>query len=469
MTAVEIPHPCVVVLVGPGASGKSTWAEGFAGAVVSSDALRALVGASADDLDASTDAFALLEQIVTRRLARRLTTVIDTLGLNTEQRRSWLALAKAAGLVCVAVAFDTPADVCRDRNRARAQRIPAATLDQQLRTFTQVRAQLEGEGFDRVIVIGADAPAVRAVPARFAAASGAATRQERDPVGLRFGIQLGSFTFTGGAAHARARLREVAAQIEAVGVDSIYVMDHFRQIPQAGREWDDMHESWSTLAYLAACTERVRLGPLVSGVTYRNPAHLAKLAATLDVLSGGRAVCGVGLGWFEAEHRAWGWPFPTVPERYALLEDTLRLLPVMWGKGSPAFEGRVISVPEAMCYPRPLQTRLPILLGGGGEKRTLRLAAQHADLANVFGDPATVRHKIEVLHAHCRDVGRDPDQVGMTTFGTVLVGTDDRDVAARVDALRARTPAARFAQAAGAGTAADHIGRFREMAEAGGR
>ena len=119
-------------------------------------------------------------------------------------------------------------------------------------------------------------------------------------------------------------------------------MDHFRQIPQVGRAWDDFLESWTTLAWLAALTERVRLGTLVTGVTYRNVGHLAKIVATLDVLSGGRAVCGLGLGWFAAEHRAYGWPFPPVDERYALLEDALAALPVLWGPGGKPFHGRVL-------------------------------------------------------------------------------------------------------------------------------
>ena len=146
---------------------------------------------------------------------------------------------------------------------------------------------------------------------------------------------------------------------EAVGFDSIWLMDHFRQIPMFGPAWHDMLESTTTLAHLAAVTERVRLGAMVAGITYRNVALLGKIVATLDVLSGGRAWCGLGLGWYEQEHRAYGWPFPSRSERYALLEDALQLLPLLWGPGTPAFEGRVLRVPEAMCYPRPLQARVP--------------------------------------------------------------------------------------------------------------
>jgi F420-dependent oxidoreductase-like protein len=464
--AVNLPAPCVVVLVGPGASGKTTWAdEHFAAdVIVSSDRLRALVGSGEDDIAASADAFELLDDVVRRRLARRLTTVIDTLGLDAERRTRWLALARQHRLPCVAVAFDTPAAECRAPNRGRAKRIPADVLTTQLKTWAVVRDRLADEGYDEVL-----APrTVRVVPEAFVAAAQAEHRQRDEPAGLRFGLHLGSFTHPNGRAATARWLRDIAVAAETAGFDAIYVMDHFRQIPQVGRAWEDFLESWTTLGYLAACTERVRIGTLVSGITYRNVAHLGKIAATLDVLSGGRAVCGLGLAWFEAEHAAYGWDFPAVRDRYLLLEDALRLLPVLWGPGGKPFTGRVLKVPDTSCYPRPLQERLPIVLGGSGEKRTLRLAARYADAANVFGDAANVRHKTEVLRAHCADVGRNPDEVTMTHLSTVLVGSDDRHVAELVERLRpARQDPARYAAAVNAGTVADQVGRFRQLAEAG--
>jgi F420-dependent oxidoreductase-like protein len=461
--SVQLPSPCLVVLVGPGAAGKSTWAAAhFAPAeIVSSDALRAVVGTGDDDLSASEDAFAVLDAIVRMRIGRRLTTVIDTLGLDPQRRAGWLALARSQQVPCVAVAFDTPAATCRARNRARRRSIPADVLSTQLKTWSATRDGLTGEGFDRVL---APTP-VRVVSAPFAGSTAAAARQRDEPVGLRFGLHLGAFDAPGGAPALRDWLREVAVGAEAAGFDAIYVMDHFRQIPQVGRAWDDFLESWTTLAYLAACTERVRLGTLVTGITYRNVAHLGKIVATLDVLSGGRAVCGLGLGWFAAEHTAYGWPFPPVQERYDLLEDALELLPLLWGPGSPAYRGRVLDVPEAVCYPRPLQSHVPVILGGGGERRTLRLAAQYADAANVMGDLTTVRRKAAVLTAHCAATGRE---VELTHLSTVLVGSSDADLAARVDAARprGRSPAT-YAASVNAGTVADHVGRFRELAEAG--
>jgi alkanesulfonate monooxygenase SsuD/methylene tetrahydromethanopterin reductase-like flavin-dependent oxidoreductase (luciferase family) len=185
-------------------------------------------------------------------------------------------------------------------------------------------------------------------------------------------------------------------------------------------------------------------------------AHVGKLAATLDVLSGGRAVCGIGAGWYEREHRAYGWEFPPLRRRFALLEDALQLLPLMWGPGAPSYDGLAVSVAEAICYPRPLQERIPILVGGSGEKRTLRLVARYADACNLVGDVETVRHKLEVLHRHCADVGRDPAAVRVTHLGSALV-TDG-------EALATAAPGTLTAVA---GTVEEQIGRYRVLAEAG--
>jgi F420-dependent oxidoreductase-like protein len=342
---------------------------------------------------------------------------------------------------------------------ARTHPVPAQALTAQLRAWPGVRDALDGEGFDQVL----RPEPVRVVPPAFAAATEASVRQREQPVGLRFALHLSAFP--GGAATLAPRLREIASAAEDAGFDAIYVMDHFRQIPQVGRAWDDFLESWTTLAWLAACTERVRLGTLVSGVTYRNVGLLAKIVATLDVLSGGRAVCGLGLGWFEAEHRAYGWPFPPVGERYALLEDALRALPVLWGPGGKPFRGRVLDLPDTAAYPRPLQEHVPIVLGGGGERRTLLLAAHRADVANVMGDLATVARKAAALRGHCLASGRE---VELSHLTTALVGTDAAELDALVTRLRPRgADPARYAASVHAGTVDDQIGRFRELADAG--
>ncbi|HEX7276798.1 MAG TPA: TIGR03560 family F420-dependent LLM class oxidoreductase [Acidimicrobiales bacterium] len=449
-----MPQSCLVVLVGPSGSGKSTWAaEWFAAErVVSADRLRALVGEGEHDQRAGTDAFAVLDLVLDRRLKRGLLTVVDTLGLDRDRRRGYVALARRHGRPVVAVAFDdvSPAE-CRARNARRPGRpVPAKVVSAQLEKWPAVVDELPDDGFDSIHRPGP----VRVVDAQLVTAPAAAHRQQEDPLPLDFGLQIATFQGPGGAPAIGPRLADIAQAAEAAGFTSLWVMDHFIQIPQVGRHWDEMLDGWTTLGFLAGHTRRATLGTLVTGVTYRNIAHLAKMAATLDVLSGGRAVCGLGAGWFEREHTAYGFDFPPVRQRFRLLEDALQLLPVMWGPGAPAFHGRTVEVAEAICYPRPIQERIPILVGGGGEKRTLRLVARYADACNLFGDVATVRHKVEVLHAHCADVGRDPAAVRVTHLSSAhLTGEPPESVPVR----------------AVVGTAEEHVGRFRQLAEAGVR
>jgi F420-dependent oxidoreductase-like protein len=245
-------------------------------------------------------------------------------------------------------------------------------------------------------------------------------------------------------------------------------MDHVIQVPQVGREWEDLLESYTTLGYLAAVTQRCRLGVLVTAVTFRNVAHLAKIVATLDVLSGGRAVCGLGAGWFQREHDVYGWDLPPAGERLTLLEDALQLLPRMWGAGAPAFDGEVLQVPEAICYPRPIQEHVPILVGGGGERRTLRLVARYADACNLMGEPDIVRRKLDVLRTHCAQVGREPAEIEVTHLTPLLVAGDRTELADVVARLRGpgQSPETFLERVLG-GTVEDHVGRFRALADAG--
>jgi F420-dependent oxidoreductase-like protein len=415
---VRLAEGSLVVLVGPPASGKSTWAARHFAAhqVVSSDALRAVVGTGEHDQRASKDAFDLLDLVIERRLRRGLTTVVDSLGTDAKRRRGWLAAAGRAGAPCVAVVFDTEPAVCRARNRSRARPIPPRTMTSMLAAWPAARDALVGDGFAAIHAPGDPlvvAPDLVAAPA-------AADRHREDPVPLEFGLQIPRFTWPGGPGETRDRLTALAAAAEEAGFTSIWVMDHFLQIPPVGRHWEDMLDSYTTLAFLAARTESARLGTMVTGVTYRNIAHLAKIVATLDVLSGGRAICGIGAAWFEREHRAYGWEFPPVSQRYRQLEDALELLPIMWGKGAPAFSGRTIEVAEAVCYPRPLQEKVPILVGGSGERRTLRLVAQYADACNIFGrSPDFVRGKFAVLREHCERLGRNYDEIERTVLTSI--------------------------------------------------
>jgi F420-dependent oxidoreductase-like protein len=467
---LRLPAPGLIVLIGPSGAGKSHWAgqQFRPEQIVSSDAIRALVGEGRDDQRAGGDAFEVLDLVLERRLARGLVTVLDTLGLDATRRRDYLAKAHQQGVAGWAVVFDTPPDICRARNRGRADRggrpVPPKVLAAQFRSHEHVRAELSGEGWDGL----AEPDDVVLVPAATINAPQYTVRQREDPMPLRFGLQLPSFTWYGGPPEMANHLTEIAAGAETAGFTSIWVMDHFLQIPPVGREWEDMLESWTTLGFLAARTATARIGTLVTGVTYRNVAHLAKMAATLDVLSGGRAVCGLGAAWFEREHRAYGWSFPPRKQRFALLEDALQLLPLMWGPGSPAFEGAEVSVPEAICYPRPLQERIPILVGGSGEQRTLRLVARYADACNLFGDAATVRGKLDVLARHCADAGRDVDDIAVTHLSTALVAEDPASLAATVERLRPRSASPEaWSARVNAATVDDHIGRFRQLAEAG--
>ena len=421
---IRIADGSVVVLVGPSGAGKTTWANTWfrPEQVVSSDALRGLVGEGEWDQRAGTDAFAVLDDVLERRLKRRLLTVVDTLGLDPARRAAWRDAARRHGAPCVAVVFDTPAAECRARNKRKVRPVPANVLNTQLEGLQRATEELASEGFDAVHRAG---PPVRVVAAEVVDAAGAAERQRRQPVALRFGLQLPSFAFDGGPAALRANLTAIARRAEDVGFTSLWVMDHFLQIPQVGREWEDMLESYSTLSFLAGVTDRIRLGPLVTGVTYRNVGLLGKSIATLDVLSGGRAIAGLGAAWFEREHKAYGWDFPPARERLDLLEDALEALPLMWGPGAKPYKGRRIELADATCYPRPLQERVPILVGGSGEKRTLRLVARHADACNLFGSPDAVRQKLAVLERHCADAGRDPSTVRVTHLSSVAIdGTD---------------------------------------------
>jgi F420-dependent oxidoreductase-like protein len=448
IATLRLPDPCLVVLVGPTAAGKSHWAAQWfhPDQVVSSDRLRAVVGAGERDQRASRDAFEVLDLIVDKRLRRGLTTVIDSTGLEQGRRAAWRELAARRGVPVHAVVFDPPAAEVRARNRERGSPVPSKVVTAQLRESEGVLDVLATEGFAAVHRAGP----VELVPPALLTALDSATRQREDPMTLDFGLQISRFGWPGHPAATAAQLAEVARAAEDAGFTSLWVMDHFLQIPQVGREWEDMLESYTTLGYLAGVTERIRLGTLVTGITYRNIAHLAKIVATLDVVSGGRAICGIGAAWFEREHRLYGWEFPPLRGRFDRLEDALELLPLMWGPGSPPFEGRTVTVSETVCYPRPLQERIPILIGGSGERRTLRLVARHADACNLVGDADRVRRKLAVLREHCETEERDPAAIEVTHLAPARVIAQGEP-----------------REGAGAATVDEHVGRYRELAEAG--
>lgn len=460
---LKLPVPCVVVLIGPSSSGKSTWAtDHFApNEVVSSDSLRAAVGIDQDDQQASAAAFDLLNRIVTERLSRELTTVIDTMGLNAEDRRRWVAQTHDAGLSCHAILFDTAAELCEQRNDERTRPLPKSVLRKQLARFKTAAIEVETEDFDGVHTrqpVAVVTPEVAAIPPE---------KSDRPaPAAHTFGLLLSRFDWPQG--NLGEQIASIAQRAEAAGFRDIWLMDHFRQIPQVGRTWEDLPEAYTTLSYMAGVTDRIRLGALVTGITHRNPVLLGKMVATLDVLSGGRAWCGLGAAWDEDEHGAYGIDFPGLADRYDLLEDTLRMLPLLWGKGSPKFEGKTFSARELVCYPRPIQDRIPILVGGSGEKSTLRLVAEYADACNLFGKPEVIRHKVDVLERHCSNLGRDPAQIEITHLTSVLVAPDRSELRSRVDQLRDRnTSVEKYSTRYNAGTVDDQVAFFSSYSRSG--
>ena len=249
----------------------------------------------------------------------------------------------------------------------------------------------------------------------------------------RFGLQMPSFTFPDATGDRLFdRVVEIAQAAEGSGFGSFWVMDHFEQIRGIGPREDPMLDSYTALAGVAGRTSTIRLGALVAGVTYRNPAHLAKIVTTLDVVSRGRAILGIGAAWNDQEHQAYGWDFPPVKERMDRLEEAVQICRLMFTQDRPTFDGRYYRIREALNVPHPVQPGgPPIMIGGGGERRTLRLVAQYADACNLFGDPETVRHKLEVLAGHCEAVGRDPSAITVTRLGTMILATDREEALQR--------------------------------------
>ncbi len=238
---------------------------------------------------------------------------------------------------------------------------------------------------------------------------------------MKVGIHFMNFTLPGGAAGLRAAVGDTAVVADEAGVAWFTAMDHWFQMEHFATAHDPMLEGYSVLSFVAAKTERLRLSLLVTGVTYRHPGLLAKTVTTLDVLSGGRAMLGIGAAWYEREHRALGVPFPPVAERFERLEETIQICEQMWSDDEGPYEGKHYQLAETICVPRPIQSpRPPILIGGGGEKKTLRLVARYADACNLFGStPEEIRHKLEVLRSHCDAVGRDYDAIRKTIISRV--------------------------------------------------
>jgi F420-dependent oxidoreductase-like protein len=227
------------------------------------------------------------------------------------------------------------------------------------------------------------------------------------------------------------KLVEIAKTAEDSGLRSISMMDHLHQIPPVGPAENWMMEGNAILAALAARTSKINLGLLVGGVTYRNPALVAKLTTTIDIISGGRAVLGIGAGWFEAEHKAYGFDFPPLKERFERLEDALNITRLLFTEPVATYEGKHHRVDGAFNNPKPIRGDIPILIGGSGERKTLRFVASYADGSNLFGDVERVKHLLGVLEGHCEDAGRDPAEITKTRMGRVYIGATHEQAEAK--------------------------------------
>ena len=237
-----------------------------------------------------------------------------------------------------------------------------------------------------------------------------------------YGLQLPKFTFPVPDDRLFEHVAAMATAADDIGFSSLWVMDHFYQLPGLGGADDKMLEGYTLLGALAARTKTVTLGTLVTGVTYRNPALLAKEVTTLDIISSGRAVLGIGAAWYDVEHEGLGVDFPPVAERMDRLEEAVQICRLMFTEDLPTFDGRYHRIKEARNIPRPVQAGGPkIMIGGSGPKRTLRAVAKYADISNVFGGPETLRKNVEILHNHCADVGRDPADITVTRLGSLFL------------------------------------------------
>ncbi len=241
---------------------------------------------------------------------------------------------------------------------------------------------------------------------------------------MHLGLAVVRFTWPGGVAAIRPILARIIYEAEQAGVYSLWFQDHFLQNPLIGDPHEPLPESYTLLGFAAAHSERLRLGTLVTGVTYRHPGVLIKQVTTVDVLSGGRAYLGIGAAWYAEEHDAFGIPFPPLRERFERLEETLQIADTMWRSSGAPHQGRHYQLRGPVNMPPPLSTPRPrILIGGGGERRTLSLVARYADACNLFEKFGTdqLRHKLEVLREHCERVGRPYSEIEKTSYGVLAL------------------------------------------------
>jgi F420-dependent oxidoreductase-like protein len=279
---------------------------------------------------------------------------------------------------------------------------------------------------------------------------------------MKFGIHNPSWLFGSDPAEIFEAVGAKARWAEDHGFTWFSVMDHLIQIGNVGAPDEPFMEGWTVLTALAAVTKRIRLATLVSSVHYRNPAHLAKIAAGVDLISRGRLTFGIGAGWFETEYRQYGWDFPPRPAvRIRQMEEAVRLILAMWTEKRTTFQGKYFQAQDAILEPKPMQKpHPPVMIGGGGEQLTLRAVARWADACNVAGSPDVVRHKFEVLRRHCEAEQRNYDEIERTNVMSFVIARDEAAVAARRRQLA--VPEQFYGFAGTVAQVTDLVGRYRD-------
>ena len=289
---------------------------------------------------------------------------------------------------------------------------------------------------------------------------------------MKFGLQHPVFSFdyrNRDTSQIVDSLKNLVTRAENRGFDSFWVMDHFHQIPFVGKPEEPMLESWTTISVLAGMTTKIKLGTLMTGIIYRHPSILAKIAASLDVLSKGRLFMGIGAAWNEEESSAYGIPFPSAKERFLRLEEAIQIIRKMWTEEpSASFNGQYYQIKNAFCNPKPIQKPSPpIMVGGSGERQTLRIVAKYADACNLFGSAETVKRKLSILKEHCRSVGRDYDSILKTKLGVVVIDDDKEMARKRLQQISKGMPKEQIDEFAIYGTPEDVLRQKESLEDAG--
>ena len=290
---------------------------------------------------------------------------------------------------------------------------------------------------------------------------------------MQFGLQHPNYNFDYDGRDASQiidSLKNLATKAENLGFDSFWVMDHFHQISGVGKQEDPMLEGWTTISTLAGITSKIRLGTLVTGIIYRHPSVLAKMGATLDVLSKGRLFMGMGAAWNQEESLAYGIPFYSNKERLLRLEEAIQIIRKMWAEEEPAatFNGKYYQINNAYCNPKPIQKPSPpIMVGGSGERHTLKIVAKYADACNLYGSAETVKRKLSILNEHCKSVGRDYDSILKTKLGFIIIDNDKEMVEKRIQQISKAIPEDQVREFTIYGTPEDVLEQIKLLEEVG--